>query len=338
MPHPQRHVDAHEAAGSYRSGVAARLAGMPVDTLRVWERRYGVVGPRKSGGGQRQYSSADIQRLALVKRLVDAGHAISDIATLNHATLRAMLDLQAADEVRERALHAAQPGRDARVALVGWLLATEPVVAGLANSSVKVVGSCTDPFAASTMLTGTNADIVLIELPTLQERDVELVETIRDSCRAEHVVVLYRFARTAELRRLRLAGQLAVRTAPEPAEIEAICRRVLHPASTQKTRAGNVTEAVAAPPPKFDEKTLSALADASRTVDCECPKHLVNLVMDLGSFERYSLQCAERSPADRELHLELELAAGKARAIIETALERVAIAEGFALPLTDQDG
>ena len=29
-------------ASGYRSGVAARLAGLPVETLRVWERRYGV--------------------------------------------------------------------------------------------------------------------------------------------------------------------------------------------------------------------------------------------------------------------------------------------------------
>ena len=30
----------------YRSGMAARLAGIPVETLRVWERRYAVVARR----------------------------------------------------------------------------------------------------------------------------------------------------------------------------------------------------------------------------------------------------------------------------------------------------
>ena len=34
-----------DSSASYRTSVAARLAGLPVETLRVWERRYQVVGP-----------------------------------------------------------------------------------------------------------------------------------------------------------------------------------------------------------------------------------------------------------------------------------------------------
>src|SRR5436305_1793865 len=40
----------------YRSGVAARLAGLPVETLRVWERRYGEntrFAPRRDGKSHR---------------------------------------------------------------------------------------------------------------------------------------------------------------------------------------------------------------------------------------------------------------------------------------------
>ena len=48
----------------YRSGVAARLAGIPVETLRVWERRYQVVGPRLSPRGHRVYSTADVGRMS----------------------------------------------------------------------------------------------------------------------------------------------------------------------------------------------------------------------------------------------------------------------------------
>ena len=39
--------------GQYRSGVAARLSGLHPETLRVWERRYAIVGPQRSDGGQR---------------------------------------------------------------------------------------------------------------------------------------------------------------------------------------------------------------------------------------------------------------------------------------------
>ena len=63
---------ANEANATYRSGAAARLSGVPVETLRVWERRYGVTDPSRSDRGQRQYSFEDVRRLGLIKQLVDA--------------------------------------------------------------------------------------------------------------------------------------------------------------------------------------------------------------------------------------------------------------------------
>ena len=77
----------HES--SYRIGAVARLTGVNVDTLRIWERRYQVVTPQRSEGGSRLYCEADIERLVLIKRLVDAGHAIGTVAGLTHEQLKA---------------------------------------------------------------------------------------------------------------------------------------------------------------------------------------------------------------------------------------------------------
>jgi hypothetical protein len=52
----------------------------------------------------------------------------------------------------------------------------------------------------------------------------------------------------------------------------------------------------------------------------------------VGSFERYSAQCASRSAADAQLHRELGHAAGLARSVLETAMERLVLAEGLPLP------
>ena len=109
---------------TYRSGTAARLAGIPVETLRVWERRYGVVGPGLSPRGHRLYATEDVSRLALIKQLVDLGTPIGSIATLPLASLRQMRD--AADA----ALHVARVGPEGwpqavRVALVGEALAEQ---------------------------------------------------------------------------------------------------------------------------------------------------------------------------------------------------------------------
>lgn len=56
--------------------------GLSPHVLRVWERRYGAVAPRRSGVNRRLYKEADISRLILLKRAVDAGHAIGRIAAL----------------------------------------------------------------------------------------------------------------------------------------------------------------------------------------------------------------------------------------------------------------
>ncbi|MGE4052549.1 MAG: MerR family transcriptional regulator [Piscinibacter sp.] len=52
---------------------AERATGLSKDTLRVWERRYGFPTPQRDASGERLYSADQIERLRLLKRLVDAG-------------------------------------------------------------------------------------------------------------------------------------------------------------------------------------------------------------------------------------------------------------------------
>ena len=54
--------------------------------------------------------------------------------------------------------------------------------------------------------------------------------------------------------------------------------------------------------------------------------------MNLGSFERYSSQCASRNEQDISLHLALQNAAGQARSIIEQALDQLIAVENISLP------
>src|SRR3954471_1206630 len=90
-PPPSLPTPPAAAVAGYRTGVAARLAGLPVETLRVWERRYGVVGPPTSERGHRLYSADDVSRLALLRQLVELGTPIGSVAGLSLPNLRAML-------------------------------------------------------------------------------------------------------------------------------------------------------------------------------------------------------------------------------------------------------
>jgi MerR family transcriptional regulator, light-induced transcriptional regulator len=75
----------------HRSGAVARMLGMPVATLRVWERRYALCQPQLTPSGQRLYSASDVRRLAMIKQLTERGHAIGSLAELNVAQLQAVV-------------------------------------------------------------------------------------------------------------------------------------------------------------------------------------------------------------------------------------------------------
>lgn len=59
-----------------RIGEVASRTGMTIAALRAWERRYGILTPARTAGGQRLYSEADVARVRLVQQLVADGWSI----------------------------------------------------------------------------------------------------------------------------------------------------------------------------------------------------------------------------------------------------------------------
>lgn len=58
---------------------ACALTGINANTLRSWERRYGLVRPERTAKGYRLYSAADLDRLRLIQRVLDQGIPISQV-------------------------------------------------------------------------------------------------------------------------------------------------------------------------------------------------------------------------------------------------------------------
>jgi len=126
-----------EGRAVYVISVAAELAGVHPQTLRVYERR-GLVDPSRTGGGSRRYSQDDIERLRRIGDLTAAG--------LNLEGVRRVLELEAEldqlrrelDRVRDEAREAlARTHRQYRRDLVPVRQATvvwRPAGAGAAAS------------------------------------------------------------------------------------------------------------------------------------------------------------------------------------------------------------
>ena len=74
----------------YPIAAAAKLTGIPLDTLRAWERRYAAVVPERSPRG-RVYSQQQIERLMLLREAVAQGHAIGQVAAKPDRQLSEML-------------------------------------------------------------------------------------------------------------------------------------------------------------------------------------------------------------------------------------------------------
>lgn len=63
-----------------RIGELARRAGIPAGTLRAWERRYGVLSPRRGDSGYRLYSAEDERTLRSMVGLIEDGLAPAEAA------------------------------------------------------------------------------------------------------------------------------------------------------------------------------------------------------------------------------------------------------------------
>lgn len=61
-------------APSFNIAAVERETGLSKDVLRVWERRYGFPVPERDAKGERIYSAEQVERLRLIKRLMDQGH------------------------------------------------------------------------------------------------------------------------------------------------------------------------------------------------------------------------------------------------------------------------
>lgn len=122
----------------YRVGMVSKMTGLSTHTIRVWERRYAAVTPKRTEAGGRLYTDSDVERLRLLHELVAGGHSIGGIARMSDVDLRQMAAAFPAapsqpafhhlPEIRERVLVAVEGLRihEAEQILSRAALSTEP--------------------------------------------------------------------------------------------------------------------------------------------------------------------------------------------------------------------
>jgi len=304
----------------YTIGVVVRRTNIHPETLRVWERRYELIVPGRSETGRRLYSEGDIRKLQLVKQLTELGHGVSSLAKLS------------SDELRERISASHHQGAQketrntfkCRVAFVGDALRVRYGRHLLYYKDIDIVGS----MIAGSSASNAHADVVIIDLSTINEESPSLIEQYCTDSGATAAIVVFNFATRKAIAELESAGIVCLKGALSAAEIYRACMSLMQPLFNAASLTDKQSDEESAPP-RFDKDQLSHIATLSSAIACECPNHLAELIINLTAFEHYSLECANRNEDDARLHLQLNQSTAAARMILEESLARLMEIEGI---------
>lgn len=101
---------AHPDTPMHPIKAVAQRTGLSTHVIRVWEKRYHAVTPKRTDTNRRLYTNEDIDRFQLLKRATDGGHNIGQIANLPG---EALSDLIAQNESIDLPTHLPKPeGKD----------------------------------------------------------------------------------------------------------------------------------------------------------------------------------------------------------------------------------
>jgi methanogenic corrinoid protein MtbC1 len=84
--------DEPSGAGLLSIGALSTATGIPIDTIRTWERRYGFPVPERKPSGHRVYPLAVVPRLRRAAQAIAQGHRAAEVVPASERALEALLD------------------------------------------------------------------------------------------------------------------------------------------------------------------------------------------------------------------------------------------------------
>jgi DNA-binding transcriptional MerR regulator len=313
-------------------GAVSRLTGLSVHTVRKWEERYGAVTPIRTERGQRLYSLEDVRRLALIRRLTQAGLPLNDIGSASTARLERTADSMA--PAADDSLVAQSPPKNVRAVVMGDTLPAQLNNAKGVAGLLRIVASG-DTLASVTAVLGERvADALICELPSVHGSSWSEVEAALTACRLKTAVVVYGFGSSASLNALRRPNVALMRAPIDPGNLQRTVFGLISEAgglASDDASQDSVSQEEHVPAPRFSRKAIARVVTTSPAMQCECPHHIASLLFGLRAFEDYCERCENDNPDDAALHRYLKVTAGISRAAFEEALARVAEAEGIRL-------
>lgn len=307
--------------GNLSIGTVSKLTGISVHTLRAWEKRHQVVSVVRSETGRRLYSSDDVQRLRLLRRLTQAGHSIGNIANLDNDALDAMLvlDVDSPD---------VDGGRDKiRVCIFSESQNTRFRLEDKVAQQVAFTAQTDDFAGVRKVLENDEADAMVFMFSTIT---IHHLRSLRLMTRQNGPVffAVYSFAQRELIDELSSMGFVLLRA---PVTMNYLLEKVCFRFNDNNDSQGLQSLPEEIPQHRYSRKQLKQLSKISTAIDCECPQHIANIIRSLNMFESYSQRCASKNEQDAMLHNDIYKLTAQARAQMETAIEIVVRAENIKL-------
>jgi hypothetical protein len=295
----------------YAIGTVARLTGLKPDTLRVWERRYGLGASHKSASGRRQYTQADLEHLQLVAALVGSGVRIGEIASAGRKTLEVLLRRTVSEET-------AMPPRKPTVLFVGAELCSwidehqgclSHVSANLARISLaEAKGALAGEIEAPDMLVIGCKGLGFVQIQEAQE--------LASALGSSKTLVVHKGGSERGAKTLEQSGIACAAFPPEPGFLVHEITRFAAEQACSLTD-GSLSTMLSAKPAQFtadDLARMEGLQD-SRQAD------LASLVRKLGEMERVIAADKAGDWPETSVSACAYAYAGQARWLLEKALQ-----------------
>lgn len=311
----------------YKIGAVSKITNIPVDTLRIWERRYSAVVPTRSKNADRLYKASDINRLTLIKMLVDKSHSIGTVAHLSNDELSKRLN-----EYESKAFTSNKNTHNPiNVVAIGEVLSIQiqHTQSDNNNSLFNHIYNSDNDFIENH--NDDAIDVLVIEYPAVHEDHIDNIDKLFERSGAKHLILIYGFTNSAARKKLDKKPYIYIQA---PISIDNLQREIIGLSKDININHGinhGIQLEQSPPARQYSNKQLIQLTTASRVIKCECPQHLSTIVIKLVQFEQYINECIEKYDVDKELHAELGNMAGHSRAVLEQAITKVITAENMTL-------
>lgn len=311
-------------SGNFAIGAVAKMTGLTVHNIRVWERRHNAIQAERTENGRRIYTQADINRLTLLRDCIRAGRSISTIATLSDEELENFLTEQNYDRHDPVQVHP-RSRQELSIHLVGNFPGLVPDLQQLGFQEITVWRHILD-FEVNCR--ANTIDLLICEVPTVAGDSASTMQSLITQHSVNRCFLIYRFGSDADLKSLSNLQIKLLKAPIQRSELIELLDQTFTQKPTISIQHQPATTSVVRIKTDYQEKIFSSedlalLTQIPSRLDCECPKHMSEILSSLNAFEEYSSVCSNKSAADAELHQEIRLVTASVRAQMELLLKKV---------------